>query len=358
MTGSNYIVMKGEDKSLLICVLLFLILFCAGCDNKEPDNQYIYDPVFVEIELPAHFPPLRIPADNPFTEQGIALGKKLFFDPIISRDNSFNCASCHHPGNAFCDTVQYSTGIDGALMSMNTMPLFNLGFYPRYSWDGHIKSIEEDVAVTITQLHGDWNGLIDDLTKDEEYERMFYEAFGQNGIDEKQIWRAIAQFVRSIVSFNSKFDSIFAGLVVPTEQEMRGYELFFTEEGDCFHCHIDPLYTNLGFHNNALDDIQNMQAGYMNVTGNDFDRGKFKVPSLRNLVFTAPYMHDGRFKTLKEVIDFYSEGLNQTPYADSNMKNVHKGGVQLSESDKNSLIAFLKTLTDHSLISDERYSSP
>jgi len=169
---------------------------------------------------------------------------------------------------------------------------------------------------------------------------------------------AIAQFVRSIISFESRFDSIFAGLAEATLDEMRGFELFFTEEGDCFHCHIDPLFTNMGFHNNALDTEENMDPGFEVVTGSELDRGKFKVPSLRNLKYTAPYMHDGRFATLKEVIDFYSEGLQKSPYADSNMKNVHKGGIRISEEDKNALIAFLLTLSDHKLIKNPDLMDP
>lgn len=338
--------------------LIFLSGLLISACNQEPTTDYVYDPTPYELPIPENYPPVRIPVDNPFTEEGITLGRHLFFDPVISKDRNFNCASCHHPENAFCDTVKYSVGHDGELMDMNTMPLFNLGFYPRFSWDGHISSIEEDVAVTIGSLHGDWNALTTELAADENYARMFYEAFGEETITAEQVQKAIAQFVRSIVSFNTKFDSIFAGLVVPTEKEMRGYELFFTEEGDCFHCHIDPLYTNLGFHNNALDNVENMHPGYMAVTNSDLDRGKFKVPSLRNLAFTGPYMHDGRFKTLKEVIDFYNEGLHQTPYADSNMKNTHKGGVQLPEEDREALIAFILTLTDYDLVSNKALQAP
>jgi cytochrome c peroxidase len=341
-------------RFLSIIAIFMLVLLIMGCE-EESSKPYIYDPTPYTLSIPDNYPPVRIPEGNPFTEEGIALGKKLFYDKIISKDQTFNCASCHHPQDAFCDTVQYSLSHDGTLQSMNTMPLFNLGFYPRFSWNGHISSIEEDVAVTISNLHGDWEALITDLSGMEDYKRMFFEAFGEEEIDAIQIEKAIAQFVRSIISFNSKFDSIFAGTAIPSEEEMRGYELFFTEEGDCFHCHIDPLYTNLGFHNNALDNTENMHPGYMAVTGSDLDRGKFKVPSLRNLAYTAPYMHDGRFKTLKEVIDFYSEGLQQTEYADSNMKNVHQGGVQLSEEDRQALIAFLLTLTDHTLVKNPAY---
>jgi len=161
-----------------------------------------------------------------------------------------------------------------------------------------------------------------------------------------------------LVSFNTRYDSIIAGLADPTLSEMRGFELFFTEEGDCFHCHIDPLFTNLGFHNNALDSLENMDSGFELVTGMNMDKGKFKVPTLRNLAYTAPYMHDGRFNNLKDVIDFYSEGLQFSVYADSNMKNLHKGGIQISKEDKNALISFLNTLNDHSLKNNALLKKP
>ena len=351
--------MRHEIKSHPVIYLLFLFagLTVFSCtDGTKP--TYTYDPTPWVAPIPTNYPPLRIPADNPITLEGIELGRRLFYDPVISHNKQYSCATCHRPDHAFSDTLDFSTDIEGELLEMNTMPLFNVGFYPRYSWNGSIPTIEDDVNVTIASLHGHWEGLIETLSGDDVYQRLFFEAFGQEEITSELIENSIAQFVRSLVSFQSKFDSIFAGLVVPTPEEMRGYELFFTEEGDCFHCHIDPLFTNLGFHNNALDNVENMNLGYELVTGTSLDRGKFKVPSLRNLAFTAPYMHDGRFKTLREVIDFYSEGLQQTPYADSNMKNVHKGGIRISEEDKQALIAFLLTLTDYQLVSNPQIAKP
>ena len=336
---------------------LMVAAILVSCQDSD-DPGYEYDPVEFIPEIPENYPPLRIPADNPFTVKGVELGRQLFYDPIISADKSYSCSTCHIPGHAFTDTVPFSTGITGEPEKMNTMPLFNIGFYPRYSWNGSIPTIEDDVQVTIAHLHGNWTGLTLELKEDEAYRKGFYEAFGTEEITPVLVEKAIAQFARSLVSFRSRFDSIYAGLTTPTPDEMRGYELFFTEEGDCFHCHIDPLFTNLGFHNNALDNAENMDPGYEEVTGSELDRGKFKVPSLRNLAYTAPYMHDGRFATLREVINFYSEGLQKSPYADSNMKNIHKGGIRISEEDKEALIAFLLTLTDHQLVNDPTYNRP
>jgi cytochrome c peroxidase len=337
-------------------LFLLIILLFSACGD-EPADDFIYAPTPFSNPLPDHFPPMRIPESNPMTEQGVNLGKKLFYDPIISAEGNFSCASCHRLSYAFSDTIPFSPDMDGVLQDMNTMPLFNTAFYQRYSWNGAIASIENDVLITISKLHGNWDQLLDELTEDDQYRRLFFEAFGRDTITVDQVEQSIAQFVRSLLSFNSRFDSIIAGTVSPTIEEMRGYELFFTEEGDCFHCHIDPLFTNTGFHNNALDNVENMHPGFSLVTGSDMDKGKFKVPSLRNLYFTAPYMHDGRFKTIRDVINFYSEGLQASPYADSNMKNVHKGGIQLSEEDKEALEAFLFTLTDFSLVNNPDYAN-
>lgn len=333
-----------------------LFVFVTGCGNGSESELGIYDPSPYELKLPKNYPSPFIPANNPLTIKGVSLGKKLFYDPIISENGKFSCATCHQPNHAFSDTLPFSKGMKGQLMEMNTMPLFNIGYYQKYSWTGKLKSIEQDIDMTIDQLSNGWPSLLEKLSKDKNYPAMFYQAFGETAVTKEMVEKSIAQFVRSIISFETRYDSIVAGLALPTSREMRGYELFFTEEGDCFHCHVDPLFTNTGFHNNALDAIENMHPGYESYTGLELDRGKFKVPSLRNLVYTAPYMHDGRFKTLKDVVDFYSEGLQYSPYADSNMKNIHKGGIQLSADDKVALIDFLLTLTDKNI--SKKYGQP
>lgn len=336
--------------------LLLLMMTIWGCNNGKNSELGTYDPTPYMLDIPVNYPTIFVPESNPLTLKGVALGKRLFFDPIMSSNGKFSCATCHQPENAFSDTMTFSTGIHGQLMTMNTMPLFNIGYYQRYSWTGKIKSIEDDIDVTIAELHNGWESFLQKLNNDEQYPALFYQAFGENPINQGMVEKALAQFVRSIISFETRFDSIIAGQETPTSLEMRGYELFFTEEGDCFHCHGDPLFTNTGFHNNALDSEDEMHPGYESFTKLELDRGKFKVPSLRNLAYTAPYMHDGRFKTLREVVNFYSEGLQYSPYADSNMKNVHRGGIQLSEEDKSALIAFLLTLTDKKL--PEKFVSP
>ncbi|HRQ30265.1 MAG TPA: cytochrome c peroxidase [Saprospiraceae bacterium] len=335
----------------------YLVIFLGlACKDVPESDLGTYDPTPYELKIPTNYPPIFIPKGNPLTEKGVQLGKKLFFDPVISFNGQFSCATCHQPQNAFSDTLTFSKGIQGHFMAMNTMPLFNIGYYQRYSWTGKINTIELDIDVTIEELHNGWESLLLKLNSDKNYPALFYQAFGKTPITQDLVEKSLAQYVRSIISFETRFDSIVSGMITPTALEMRGYELFFTEEGDCFHCHVDPLFTNTGFHNNALDVIEKMHPGFESVTGLELDRGKFKVPSLRNLAYTAPYMHDGRFKTLKEVIDFYSEGLQYSPYADSNMKNLHKGGIQISEDDKTALIAFLMTLTDKKL--PEKYVSP
>ena len=338
-------------------MLFPLVLIISSCSDQG-NSDYHYDPQPYELNIPENYPPIRIPENNLLTEEGVLLGRHLFYDPIISSNGSYSCSTCHKSNFNFSDNVQFSTGSDGHLKKVNTMPLFNVAFYTRHGWNGKIETIENDVQITISALHGDWSKLISDLSEDTLYQRLFFEAFGAVEIKPEQIEKSISQFVRSLVSFNTRYDSIIAGLADPTLSEMRGFELFFTEEGDCFHCHIDPLFTNLGFHNNALDSLENMDSGFELVTGMNMDKGKFKVPTLRNLAYTAPYMHDGRFNNLKDVIDFYSEGLQFSVYADSNMKNLHKGGIQISKEDKNALISFLNTLNDHSLKNNALLKKP
>jgi cytochrome c peroxidase len=169
--------------------------------------------------------------------------------------------------------------------------------------------------------------------------------------------KAIAQFERTIISSNSKWDKYLRGEVSLSQTEAKGFEIFFTEKGDCFHCHTTILFTDNLFHNNGLDSIFN-DEGLSNITNNPNDQGKFKTPTLRNIEFTAPYMHDGRFTTLEEVIDFYSEGIVWSSTIDPLMKKVSQGGVHLNEEEKNNLIAFVKTLTDTTFVNNSDYSNP
>ena len=304
-----------------------------------------------------------IPTNNPQTVEGIALGKKLFFDPILSRDNTQACADCHMPENAFSDTDRFSDGIDGAFGPRNSMPLFNLAwnYDDRFFWDGRIFSLEHQAFQPVTspiEMHNTWSNVEQDLQEHSEYPNLFNLAFGSSTIDSTLVTKAIAQFERTLISSNSKFDKYLLNEVTLTSEELNGFNIFMDEtKGDCFHCHgsdKNPLWTDNAFHNNGLD-VTFTDLGFGKVTGDPADNGKFKSPSLRNLVFTAPYMHDGRFATLDDVINHYSEGLQNSSTIDPLMKKVAQGGVQLSTQEKANLKAFLLTLSDPEFISNPAF---
>ncbi|WP_408036814.1 cytochrome-c peroxidase [Tenacibaculum aestuarii] len=334
-----------------------------SCSSKE-EIENVYTPVQVNLKIPEIFQQKLIapivPTNNPLTEEGIALGKKLFFDPILSKDNTQSCASCHDPKNAFTDDTRFSEGVDGKLGTRNSMPLFNLAwnFDERFMWDGKELSIERQAFSPVRnpiEMHSDWKNVAKKLQEHTEYPTLFQQAFGISKIDSTLVTKAIAQFERTLISGNSKFDQYLLGKAELTSEELNGFNVFMDEtRGDCFHCHgsdNNPLWTDNQFHNNGLDETFT-DLGLGTFTGDPNDNGKFKSPSLRNLAFTAPYMHDGRFTTLEEVINHYSEGLKQSSTIDPLMKKVNQEGVQLSNKDKADLKAFLLSLSDNDFINN------
>jgi cytochrome c peroxidase len=222
-------------------------------------------------------------------------------------------------------------------------------------WNGKIQGSLEDIMLFEVQEF--FKADMQRFSEDEDYSRLFFEAFGEETITYQLAANALAQFERTMISQNSVYDKVFLGERFFTDEEYNGYELFNTEEGDCFHCHGGILLTDNLFHNNGLDSEIN-DPGLAEITGDPLDQGKFKTPTLRNIEFTAPYMHDGRYATLEEVIDFYSEGLNYSPTVDPLMKNVHQGGIRLTEKEKQDLIAFLKTFSDTSYLVKPELSDP
>jgi cytochrome c peroxidase len=345
----------------LFFLSFFLLINCASKDEE------IYIPVPYNLEIPILFAERLIapiiPANNPLTEEGVALGKKLFFDSILSGDGSQSCASCHNPKKAFTDQQQFSDGIQGKFGKRNAMPLFNLAwnFDERFAWDGKEFGLEEQALEPVSnpiEMHANWKKVADRLQQNKAYPNLFFKAFGTSKIDSILVTKAIAQFERTLISGNSKFDQFLREETTLTSEEQNGFDVFMDEaKGDCFHCHgsdNNPLWTDNKFHNNGLDATF-QDIGLAEVTGNPNDNGKFKSPSIRNLAFTAPYMHDGRFTTLEEVIAHYSEGLKKSATIDPLMKNVNKGGVQLSTRDKTDLKAFLLTLSDNDFNSNTAF---
>ena len=342
--------------------IIIIFFVCFSCDNESVE-RYFATPS--SLDIPKLFEdnilaPV-IPIDNPQTVEGIALGKKLFFDPILSIDNTLACVDCHAPENAFTDSDKFSDGVDGIFGNRNSMPLFNLAwnYDEKFFWDGNTFSLEHQAFVPVTdpfEMKSNWADVESKLQQHAEYPSLFEKAFGASNIDSSLVTKAIAQFERTLISANSKFDKFLLGELNLSPEELNGFNVFMDEaKGDCFHCHgsdKNPLWTDNIFHNNGLDETF-ADLGLGAVTGDPADNGKFKSPSLRNLEFTAPYMHDGRFASLDDVINHYSQGLKNSSTIDPLMKKVDQGGVGLTDKDKSDLKAFLLSLSDYDFINSK-----
>ena len=355
-------------KSIFICVTL--LLFSCKKEGCTDDNALNYNPdaqinngscqyftaTPYNIVTPAGFPDMIIPENNPNTLEGIALGEKLFNDPILSGDGTQSCISCHLQSANFSDTNQFSTGIDGLKGNRNASTIVNAGWNSSNFWDGRATTLEDQAfgpVVNPIEMHNTWQNVENTLNGNTEYLTLFKEAFNINYIDSNHVVKAIAQFERSLVSANSKFDKFYRGEISLTPSELNGYSIYNSESGDCFHCHGTLLFTDNLFHNNGLDSEEPfLDIGLSEVTNNPLDNGKFKTPSLRNIEYSAPYMHDGRFASLDEVVTHYNEGGHYSSTVDPLMKKIGTG-LQLTNQELSDLVAFLKTLSDEDFISEE-----
>lgn len=307
------------------------------------------------FRIPQSFPLPDLPVDFPLTEERVALGARLFHETLLSRSNQQSCASCHQHGAALSDPRQFSIGDQGTPGTRNSMPLFNLAWKSSFFWDGRSPSLRDQALVPIQssiEMHETLDHVITELESHDTYPRLFYFAFGSPAITTERLGIAIEQFLLTQTSFDSRFDRAARGEEELGEQERRGFELFMTEYdprrgllgADCFHCHGGAFFTDHRFHNNGLLDEDD--PGLALRTGQPGDRNKFITPSLRNIALTAPYMHDGRFGTLEEVVEHYDSGLHRSETLDPNLAKHPVDGLGLSASDKAALVAFLKALTD------------
>lgn len=335
------------------------------------------------FEMSAIFPIPDLPKDNPLLAERVVLGEKLFHETALSRDNTISCASCHHADQAFADPRRYSVGVRKQTGTRNAMPLFNLAWKRSFFWDGRAASLRAQALMPIqdhTEMDASLPNVVAKLTatgragrplpavRDSQdggapgvtppistnnYFTLFTAAFGSPDITPEKIGLAIENYLLTLTSFDSKFDRVLRGEEKLSAEEQRGLELFMTEYdprreqfgADCFHCHGGPLFQSQTFANNGSDGALK-DIGREKVTGKAADRGKFAVPSLRNIALTAPYMHDGRFRTLEEVVAHYSTGVPRQPTLDPNLAKHPAGGVPLNGADQRALVAFLQTLTD------------
>ncbi len=345
-------------KRLVFQVLT--ILTFLGCRDKV-----VIDPIDGDGHTHTHaelttkgFPQMVIPSDNETSTEGIQLGRKLFYDPILSGDETQSCSSCHHQSRGFSDDKRFSVGIDGIAGDINASTIVNAGWQTSAFWDGRAESLEDQAVEPVhnpIEMNLEWSEALERLNGHPTYPAEFLNAFGETNITRSLVVKAIAQFERSLISNNSKFDKFQRGEGTLNALEIEGYNLFLTEDAECFHCHVPPLFMSNRLSNNGLDESP--KEGYMGVTGDESDRGKFRIPTLRNIEVSGPYMHDGRFATLEEVMNFYSDSIKTSPTVDGLLPNDH-GGFRFTELEKMQLVAFLKTLTDTSFLNNKKFSDP
>jgi len=357
--------------SFLILIHFVILLVLFSC--KENDTPQPFQTTPYQIEIPYGFPTkLNIPDDNPMTVEGVELGRTLFYDGRLNGrthpDSLMSCSTCHKQESSFEIGLPrpFPVGITGQSTHHVMLPLVNLVWnMGNYGWNGSVNSIENDVIGVISdpsEFDSSPEKVVNAVKNIEGYPELFQKAFGTNEVTVDRIAKAIAQFVRTLISANSKFDKYMRGEVQLSPEELRGFVLFTAEEGgDCFHCHGgdgNPLFTTNKFYNNGKDSVFTDPYDRFSVTGDPMEKGAYKATTLRNIRHSGPYMHDGRFETLEEVIEFYSHHLVNTPYIDPLMHHIANGGVQLTPMEKSDLLAFIKTLEDEDFLINPEFGRP
>jgi len=343
----------------------------VGLTEFIPPTPVLYDTTAYDLQY-GTLPTPTIPEDNLLTNQGVELGRMLFYDKQLSGDGTLACAGCHVQENGFSDTARFSTGILGLKGGRQAMASFNMLWNNNeFFWDGRAHLLRDQAILPIQdslEMKETLANVVTKLNSSQTYLDQFKRAFGDNQINSLKISLALEQFMNSIVSWNSKYDRSERGELTLTLSEQRGRDLFFEEYdpffpdksgADCAHCHSGGNFENDLYMNNGLDaDANFMDDGRMKVTLNPLNRARFKVTTLRNIELTPPYMHDGRFSSLEEVVNHYNEGLVSSSTIDPAPENTRATGLLLTVQDKADLVAFLRTLTDTDMTSDPRYASP
>ncbi len=343
------------------CVAAALLACSKQQDTVTPPVPECPPADPLTLDIPVGFPELVSPKDNPLTVQGVALGRRLFYDPILSGDSTQACASCHVQINSFGDPRRFSEGIQHIKGTRNAPTIVNPGWIPETFWDGRADGLEGQAKEPVPnpiEMDSPWPDVVKRLEHSTMYPDLFCAAFGDKKINRDRVVKAIAQFERTFISKNSKYDRV---VIYKTESftasEQRGYNIFQTERGDCFHCHQEPLFaTSTNFNNTGLDSIV-IDHGRGDVTGDPADIGKFKPETLRNITESYPYMHDGRFATLREVIDHYNLGFHDGPDVDPLIR-ARLSRSPMTEQEISDLIDFLGTLTDPDFLFNPDFSNP
>lgn len=340
-------------KKFFLVVIVGSIIITQAC---KPDPSF--EPA---VEAPFQFTvpqgwqsPLYNYSNNPLSKQGFELGRKLFYDTRLSKDNTISCGSCHQQFSGFAQIDHpVSHGINDLVGNRNSPPLFNLNWHTSFMWDGGINHIENQPIAPIQnpiEMDEKMANVVTKLQADAAYRSMFKAAFGDETINSQRIAKAFVQFMGMIVSSNAKYDKYKRGEAGDTftQQELDGYDVY---KQNCATCHAEPLFTDFSFRNNGLPPTSVNDSGRAHITLSAADLYKFKMPSLRNLKYTWPYMHDGRFNTIDQVLNHYASGIMQSPTLDTKLS----GGISLTDQQKEDLKAFLNTLNDEEFVKNTMF---
>ena len=340
-------------KIKITILLLFIVVLATAFINKTTKLTYL------KLVIPKGWPKptTNIFANNPLTEEGFQLGRKLFYDGNLSKDGNFSCAGCHQQFAAFSTfDHDFSHGFNNSFTTRNAPGLFNIAWQKELHWDGGINHIEIQPLTSITALNEmaeTLSSILKKLSADTSYTRLFKNAFSDGKINSQHLLKALAQFIGSIQSYNTKYDKLKRGEATFTISEALGYKTFIA---NCNFCHKEPLFTDNSFRNNGIGiNIKSPDYGRMGITGNLSDSLKFRVPSLRNCSVTLPYMHDGRMYSLGKVIDHYRTGIDTTQQT---LDPLLRKRISISDQQKIDLISFLLTLKDEEMLKDPRFQQP
>jgi len=379
MKAIQFLQSFNESRNVIAAVLVFFAISLNSCKKDHPPVIQKYEPTlpatlynYSNISLPTSFTssPMNffnsISSSNLITDAGATLGRVLFYDKQLSRNNKVSCASCHQQEFAFANNTQFSKGLYNELTSRNSMAIINTRFSFRFFWDLRSVTLENQVLEPLKN-HVEMDMTLEEVVEKVKlisyYPSLFQQAFGTTEISSQRISYALSQFLHSMVSYQSKYDQgVDNNFADFTQLEMDGKDLFFSGTVNCNHCHFTVNFFGNQPAVNGLDAVY-ADNGLGGLTGDPADNGKFKIPTLRNIEMTAPYMHDGRFSTLEEVIEHYNSGIQAHPNLDDRLTVEGQiGGTpkhyNMTTYQKQSLVAFLKTLTDHSFLTDVRFSDP
>jgi cytochrome c peroxidase len=345
---------RSARKAVLVSLVIVLPLMLWQTGAAAWLQEAVASRTTPSFRVPAGWPtPHYDFAANPITPAGFALGRKLFYEPRLSKDDSVSCGSCHQQFAAFAHFDHpVSHGIRNQNGTRNAPGLFNLAWQPALMWDGAVHNLEIQPIAPISnpvEMDASLDQVLTKLRASADYPPLFEAAFGTPEIDSQRLLRAMTQFTGTLISADSRYDRFMAGdAAALSESERAGLAVFRAE---CASCHAEPLFTDYSYRNNGLDEASK-DPGRARATGRDEDRGRFRVPSLRNVALTAPYMHDGRYDTLDQVLDHYTQGIHASPALDPKLA----GGVKLDTTQRADLLAFLRTLSDEHFTHDRRFA--